>query len=59
MFVLSNHASIVVERRQIRHEWIERTLSSPALTVRDKADPALLHALLAIPENDGRVLRVV
>jgi hypothetical protein len=46
---LTAHAASVIAERQIPQEWVEA----------DRYDPTLRHALAAIPENDGRVLRVV
>jgi hypothetical protein len=40
-------------------EWVERVLSAPKKLETDPSDPALNHALGAIPEYGGRVLRVV
>lgn len=39
--------------------WIALALSSPDLTEPDQSDPELTHALKAIEERVGRVLRVV
>lgn len=58
-FRLTHHARLVIERRGIESAWIARTLDSPAAIEPDKLDPIVEHALLAIPEFGGRVLRVV
>lgn len=55
----SHHARTVMTARAIPAEWLERALHGPARVQPDKGDPKLIHHLLAIPEHDGRVLRVV
>jgi hypothetical protein len=55
----SVHALGVLEEREIDKEWVKRVVSQPALLVPDADDVQLLHALAPIPENGGRVLRVV
>ena len=47
----------VIAERGIAMEWVERTLQSPALDLDDPTDHALRRPYLAIPENEGRVLR--
>ena len=59
VFVLTAHAQVVLRERAIELEWVERVLSQPERTAWDRDDPALRHALGAIPERDGRILRVV
>jgi hypothetical protein len=58
-YFLTQHARRVIVERNIEIEWMERTLSAPALRERDPDDPGLERLYLAIPECDGRVLRVV
>ena len=58
-YKLSDHAEERIRRRKIKREWIEATLNSPDRTDGDKEDPALAHALKAIPEKGFKVLRVV
>ena len=58
-YVLSAHAATVLAERSISREWLDRALSSPERTEKDKADPELLHVLARVPEHGGRVLRVV
>ena len=58
-FVLTSHAADVVRERGIDLLWIERTLVTPARTTSDPMDPTLRHALCAIVEREGRMLRVV
>jgi hypothetical protein len=56
---LTAHAASVIAERQIPQEWVVRVLGQPMRLKADRYDPTLRHALAAIPENDGRVLRVV
>jgi Domain of unknown function (DUF4258) len=58
-YKLTAHAVSVLIERQIPLEWVERVLGQPMRLEADRHDPTLRHALGAIPENDGRVLRVV
>lgn len=58
-FTLSQHAAVVMRERDIKQEWLEATLATPALRQPHEIDPALSYALLPIAERDGRVLRVV
>jgi Domain of unknown function (DUF4258) len=58
-FVLTKHAITTTAERNIKLEWIERTLRYPARVDLDERDASLHHALLPISENDNRVLRVV
>jgi hypothetical protein len=55
----SLHAIEVLEQREIEIEWVARVLAEPAVMRRDPADPGLVHAFGAVPEREGRVLRVV
>jgi hypothetical protein len=56
---LTTHAASVIAERQIPQEWVARVLALPMRLEADRHHPALRHALAAIPENDGRVLRRV
>ncbi|MCO5096475.1 MAG: DUF4258 domain-containing protein [Rhodocyclaceae bacterium] len=58
-FVLSQHAADVMRERDIKQEWLDAALVSPALRQPHETDPALSYALLPIAERDGRVLPVV
>lgn len=40
-------------------EWIGRALLQPDMEEPDRADTDLRHALVAIPEREGRILRVI
>ncbi len=46
-------------RRAIPVEWVEGTVTDPALRVRDPDDPELERFFRSIPEFENRVLRVV
>jgi hypothetical protein len=56
---LTAHAAVVVANRGIRQEWIERVTLAPDWIEPDPDDAALVRAFGAIPEADGRILRVV
>lgn len=56
---LTAHAAHVIAERRIPEEWVARVLADPVRCEGDRHDPTLRHALARIPENDGRVLRVV
>jgi hypothetical protein len=57
--VFSLHALDVLEEREISEEWVRRVIEHPAVQHADTSDRALVHALGAIPERDGRALRVI
>ncbi|PZR08183.1 MAG: hypothetical protein DI532_22445 [Azospirillum brasilense] len=48
-----------MERRSIPAEWVEKTISAPDAIEPDPAGGDLLRAWRALPEADGRSLRVV
>ncbi len=56
---LSLHAQDVLRERCIPEGWVWRVVTSPEMTLADARDPHLIHALARIPENEGRVLRVI
>jgi len=58
-FELTRHASRMIDRRNIRENWIDRTLEDPDLVEPDEDDPSLEHRLRVIPEYEDRVLRVI
>ena len=45
--------------RQIEREWVERTIREPETIAPDPNHPDRIRAFPAVPERDGRVLRVV
>lgn len=56
---LTEHAATVIGEREIDIAWVERVMAAPERTEADRSDPALRHAMAAIPERESRVLRVV
>ena len=58
-YLLSDHARKRMQKRKIRLEWVENTLTDPLDTESDEVDPTLVHALRPIPERGFRVLRVI
>ena len=57
-FELTKHAQKVLDEREIRVEWLERTLSAPELVLPDPAAATVERRFRRIPEFGGRVLRV-
>lgn len=55
----TSHASVVARNRRIESEWIERVVRAPEWVELEPRDPELRRAFAAIPEREGRVLRVV
>lgn len=53
----TQHARDVIAERRLDFEWITRTMKTPQL-VEDAAD-GTRHFLARVPEQEGRVLRVV
>jgi hypothetical protein len=53
----TQHARDVIAARRLDLEWIRRTMTTPQL-VEDAAD-GTRHFLARVPEQEGRVLRVV
>lgn len=56
--VLTRHAETVAVERGLEREWIERTVRQPAVLEPDPARPGVKRAFRAVPEREGRVLRV-
>ena len=57
-FELTKHAQKVLDERDIRIDWLERTLSAPELVLPDPDAAAVERRFRRIPESGGRVLRV-
>lgn len=58
-FTETAHAAVVLQARGIDRAWVARALDAPLRIEADREDPSLSHALVAISEREGRVLRVV
>lgn len=56
---LTDHAKVALEERSLDLAWIERTARDPEWTEPEPGDPALERRFRAVPERDGRILRVV
>ena len=54
----TRHAIHAIEERSIHIEWVESTVSEPALRTADPDDPEVERFFRRIPERGGRVLRV-
>ena len=57
-YELTNHAKKALAEREISVEWLERTLTTPELTLPDPDDAEVERRFRKIPEFGGRVLRV-
>lgn len=55
----TKHAEAMLAEREIAREWVERTIEAPDATEPDPQQPDAVRAFRSIPENGGRVLRVV
>lgn len=58
-YLVSEHAKVVIQERNISLSDIELVLNDPQLVQKDKKDLTLEHRLRTIYTNDNRVLRVV
>ncbi len=58
-FSYTRHALAMLAERDIDRDWVERTILHPDETEQDPQHPDRLRSFRAIPERDGRVLRVV
>lgn len=56
---LTQHARDMLRERGIDEAWVERTVTNPETTERDRVAPGIEHCLSHIPEYGNRVLRVV
>ncbi len=54
----TQHARTALAERELAVEWIERVVFNPQWTEPDRIDPDVVRYFGAIPERDGRVLRV-
>lgn len=57
--IYSAHAETMLAERAIEREWVERTVFDPDAREADPVYPDRERAFRALPERDGRVLRVV
>lgn len=57
--VYGAHALDTLAERAIERAWVECTLLSPESVEPDPIHPDRMRAFRALPERDGRVLRVV
>jgi hypothetical protein len=58
-FTYTAHAEEMMAERQIDRAWVEKTVLQPDTTEPDAKHPERVRAFRALPERDGRVLRVV
>lgn len=58
-FTSTAHAAEMLADRRIERAWVEQTVLSPEYVEQDPKHPERMRAFRALPERDGRVLRVV
>lgn len=58
-FDYSDHAKEMLVERGIAREWVERAILNPDTIEADPKHVDRTRAYKAVPERDGRVLRVV
>ena len=58
-FTYTRHAQQMLLERDLKPEWVERSVLEPDSTEPDPKHPERLRAFRTVPERDGRVLRVV
>ncbi|WP_293799539.1 DUF4258 domain-containing protein [uncultured Bosea sp.] len=58
-FVYSGHAIEMLHERSIESEWVERAILAPDAIEGDPKHADRVRACKALPERDGRVLRLV
>jgi hypothetical protein len=57
--IFTHHATTMLAERGIERAWVNLTLAEPEETEPDPHRADTFRAFRAIPERDGRVLRVV
>ena len=57
--VLTAHAQVRLQERRLDPKWVESTARTPDWTEPEPGDDALERRFRAIPQGDGRILRVV
>jgi hypothetical protein len=58
-FTYTDHAEEMLMERELDRQWIERAVLHPDGTEPDPTHPGRVRAFKALPERDGRVVRVV
>lgn len=56
--LFTDHARIVIEERELKSAWVESAATSPDWEQVDPTRPGVVRRFLAVPERDGRILRV-
>jgi hypothetical protein len=57
--IYTEHVLQRMAKRQLRVEWVERTVNNPVHIEPDGVDASLEHRLAPVPELANRVLRVI
>ncbi len=55
----TRHALEMLQEREIDADWIGRAIEYPDVTERDANYPDRINVLKALPERNGKVLRVI
>ncbi|SIT56267.1 conserved hypothetical protein [Mesorhizobium prunaredense] len=55
----TNHAETVIRQRSLDKRWIERAVWEPDWQAADVKDTSVIRLYKQVPENGGRILRVV
>jgi hypothetical protein len=55
---LTGHALVALEERGLSVALVERTVRAPDWRESDPSDPSVARLFAALPERDGRILRV-
>ncbi|AMJ62401.1 DUF4258 domain-containing protein [Bosea sp. PAMC 26642] len=58
-FTYTFHAEVMLQEREIARAWVEQAILQPDAIEQDPKHADRLRAFRAVPERDGRVLRVV
>lgn len=56
--VYTAHANTVLLERGLNRAWVERVLREPQWIEPDRLDPTVVRYFGAVPEREGRYLRV-
>ncbi len=55
----TDHAEAMLIEREIARDWVLQTITHPEATEPDTLQLGVFRAFRSIPENGGRILRVV
>lgn len=55
----THHAETVLIERNLIKDWVERTVYQPEWRTKDPSDVHIERRFRAVPERQGRILRVI